>query len=97
MEDVRATLAENLAEVDWQNLTPHAKRDALIVVTSYLDLVEVGVKVAANDTASVQNWISEQLIAKPSSEQLATWNQEPNKQFNTIIVQPFVLVQEVES
>lgn len=96
MEDVRANLTESLAEVDWQSLTPHAKRDALIVVTSHLDLVEVGVKVASNDAGLIQNWIDEQLIAKPSSQQLASWNQKPDKQFTTIIVQPFVLVQEVE-
>ena len=96
VEGVRAKLTESLAEVDWQNLTPHAKRDALIVVTSHLDLVEVGVKVASNDVGLIQNWIDEQLIAKPSSQQLAIWNQKPDKQFNTIIVQPFVLVQEVE-
>jgi hypothetical protein len=40
----------------------------------------------------VQNWLSELLLHKPSLEELNDWNAEPEKQFNTLIVQPFVLV-----
>jgi hypothetical protein len=55
----------------------------------------VGVAIAEDNVQSVQNWISELLIHKPSPDELNTWNGEPEKQFLTLIVQPFVLVRAI--
>lgn len=95
MEDIKTRLTEDLANVQWQDLIPHAQRDAIIVVTKHLDLLEVGVAIAQDDVNSVQHWIGEALIHKPSPEQLTTWNVDPSLSFKTLIVQPFVLIQGV--
>ncbi len=92
MSDFKTQLTEELAPMDWETLIPHAKRDAIIVVDNALDLVEVGVAIAEDNTALVKNWLSELLLHKPSQEELNDWNSQPEKQFNTLIVQPFVLV-----
>lgn len=94
MSDLRAELAENLdeAELDW--LKPHIQRDVVVVVNPDLDLLDVGVAIANDDTLSVQHWISEQLLHKPFPEQLANWNSDENKRFQALIVQPYVLVKE---
>jgi len=92
MSNIKAQLREQLAEVGWQDLQPHAKRDALILVDENLDLVEVGYAIANDNAQVVQNWISEQLIQKPTNEQLSNWNGQPEQIFITIIVQPFVLI-----
>lgn len=96
MSDLKTQLQEQLAEMQWSDLIPHAQRDALIVVNENLDLVEVGVAIANDNTQLVQNWISEQLIQKPSSQELSNWNNHPNKKFQTIIVQPFVVIREID-
>lgn len=92
MSDFKTQLTEELAPMDWETLIPHAKRDAIIVVDGALDLVEVGVAIAEDNAALVKNWLSELLLHKPSQEELNDWNAQPEKQFNTLIVQPFVLV-----
>ncbi|AFZ52374.1 DUF2288 domain-containing protein [Cyanobacterium aponinum] len=97
MSDFKAQLKEQLAEVDWKDLIPHAQRDALIIVHPQLDLIEVGCAIALDDTFLVQNWISEQLIKKPSSEELSNWNEEPEIKFKTLIVQPFVIASVIPS
>jgi hypothetical protein len=94
MADLRAELAENLDEAEWNWLIPHARRDAVVVVAAQLDLLDVGVAIASDNTSSVQRWIGDQLIYKPSPDQLADWNGNSTKRFNTLIVQPYVLVQE---
>lgn len=94
MGDLRAELAEMLDETEWSWLIPHAKRDALVVVTPGLDLLDVGAAIAGDNTASVQHWIGKQLIYKPSAGQLSHWNQTPTKRFTALIVQPYVLAQE---
>ncbi|MEA5569631.1 DUF2288 domain-containing protein [Calothrix sp. UHCC 0171] len=94
MPDIRAELSENLDEAEWEWLIPHAQRDAVIVVSQLVDLVDVGVAIASDKTSDVQVWIDEALITKPSNEQLGKWNTNPSQRFHTLIVQPYVLVQE---
>lgn len=94
MQDLRAELAQNLDEAVWSWLVPHVKRDVVIVVTQELDLLDVAVAIASDDTLCVQHWISEQLLHKPSPEQLTAWNRDETKRFQALIVQPYVLVQE---
>jgi hypothetical protein len=95
MSDLKTELQQQIAQMDWKDLIPHAQRDVLIVVDQNLDLIEVGYAIAEDKTSLVQNWISEQLIQKPSSQQLSLWNENPSHKFNTIIVQPFVLISPV--
>jgi hypothetical protein len=65
-----------------------------VVVDPQLDLVEVGVAIATDNTAAVNHWIAEALLTKPSPFQLEIWDQTAKKQFQSLIVQPFVLVQD---
>lgn len=95
MPDLRAELAENLDEAEWEWLIPHVQRDAVVVVANELDLLDVGVAIALNNVSTVQHWISEQLLAKPSTIQMSNWNGDRTKRFNSLIVQPYVLVQEL--
>ncbi len=94
MADLRAELAENLDEAEWEWLIPHVKRDSVLVVAKELNLVEVGIAIASDNLTSVQHWVSEQLIQKPSETQLSNWNSDLQKRFTTLIVQPYVLIQE---
>lgn len=94
-EDLRAQLAENLDEAIWEWLIPHHERDQVVIVGQDLDLLDVGVALASDNVSSVQQWMNNQLIYKPSDQQVETWNDNRSKRFNALIVQPFVLVQEL--
>ena len=95
MQDLKAELAKSIDQAEWNWLIPHAKRDAIFVVSRSLNLVDVGVAVACDDVLSVQHWISTEQFHKPSADQLALWNLDSSRRFNALIVQPFVLVQEL--
>jgi hypothetical protein len=92
MTSIQEKLAQDLADVNWQDLIPHAQRDKLIVVHEGLDMVAVGVAFAEDNFAQVQVWVEEQLIQKPSAEQLSLWNQSPERLFSALIVDPYVLM-----
>ncbi len=94
MSDIKTQLSEQIASIEWNLLIPHAHRDALVIVKEQLNLLDVAVAVAEDNATAVQSWISQQLIYKPSPQDLSIWNSQPKKQFMTLIVQPFVLVQE---
>ncbi len=91
MEDLKKTLDE----AEWSWIKPHALRDGVIVVSSELNLLEVGKEVAQNNATRINEWITQGLLSKPNSQQIQTWDENPNKRFLCLVVQPFVLVQEL--
>jgi hypothetical protein len=91
--DLRQELTELLDEATWEWLSPHADRDAIIIVDTSLDLVEVGLALARDQTQSVKHWIAEQLLSKPSLAQKMRWDQDNQKRFSALIIQPYVLIQ----
>lgn len=93
MPDLREKLAENLDEAEWEWLKPHVARDVVVLVAAPLDLLDVGEAIAEDRVLSVQHWISEQLLAKPTAAQMADWSKL--KRFRALIVEPYVLVQEL--
>ena len=94
MEEIRKRLTQEVDRAEWDWLKPHIARDNVVIVNQGLDLVEVGVAIASDQVPSVQRWISEQLIVKPSKEQLEQWSKRDNLHFQALIVQPYVLVKE---
>lgn len=93
-QDIKRELADMVEPAEWQWLSPHAERGALVVVDPCLDLVEVGGAIATDDVPTVNRWIAEALLTKPTRSQIQTWQQDRNKRFRSLIVQPFVLVQD---
>jgi hypothetical protein len=90
-EDLRSELENMIGPVQWEWLKPHAQRDAIVVVDAALALAEVGMALATDNTQLVARWITEQLIGKPTADQLSDWN-SGNQTFSSLIVQPYVLV-----
>jgi len=95
MQDLRAELTENFGSAAWESLKPLLNYQSVVVVMNELDLLDVGEAIALDNTQLVSRWLNEKMIYKPIEEQLVSWNETPEKQFNALIVQPFVLVQEV--
>jgi hypothetical protein len=92
MTSIQEQLSQDMANIEWSDLMPHCQRDAVIVVDEALNLIEAGVAIAQDNVAQVQVWVEEQLLQKPTEQQLSLWNQSPSQRFSTLIVQPYVLI-----
>lgn len=88
-------LALQVDEADWSWLKPHLERGALITVSPSIDLAEAGERIAADDSITVSAWISAGKIGKPAEEDIEIWNRTPGKKFLTLIISPYVLIQEI--
>jgi hypothetical protein len=84
-------------QAEWSWIRPHAERDAVILVAPGLQLTEVAQVLSANQSKQVAAWISEGRLSKPSQTDLQSWNQEPTRLFWCLVVQPFVLIQRLDS
>jgi hypothetical protein len=89
---MRAQIAETKGDVFWSDLTAHVARDAVIIVDEPLDLIDVGMALATNDTAAVEAWIGSGKLQKPSTDDLSRWSIMTNLTFRSVVVQPFVLI-----
>ncbi|NVO00255.1 MAG: DUF2288 domain-containing protein [Geobacteraceae bacterium] len=92
---LKEELALNVDEAEWSWLKPHLDRDALITVSSVLDLAEAGERIAANDSHTVSAWINASRVGKPTDDEITKWNADPQKKFLILIVSPYVLIQEI--
>ncbi len=90
----REELALAVDEAEWDWLRAHLERGGIIIVGPSLDIVDVGLTLAADDTATIKGWITEQKLGKPSAEQIAAWDRHKEKRFLSLIISPFVLIQE---
>jgi hypothetical protein len=95
MSDLREKLQQQLDEAEWEWLIPHVQKDAVIVIAENLDLLDVGEAIASDKILSVQHWIDEQLLAKPTIDQVGEWNLNREKRFNALIVEPYVIIKEI--
>jgi len=90
---LRTHLAHELHRVDWKPLEAHAKRGGLVLVDSALDLVEVALAVATDDSARVKAWMRTSQLSKPTEAQIRCWEGDAEDRFTVVIVQPYVLAQ----
>jgi hypothetical protein len=82
-------------EGEWSWLKSHLERGAIFVVSPKLKLLEAGRAVSTDSAPQVQAWIKEGLITRPTPEQLQKWDSAPHTVFSFMIVQPYVLIQEI--
>ena len=90
-------LALTIDEAEWQWLKPHSERGILITVAEDLDLAEAGLRIAADDTATVGEWIRSGRVGKPTAEEIAAWDSEPARRFAMLIISPYILMRKTAS
>ncbi len=91
----REKLTRDLDITTWSDLRPHAIAERMFLVSRDLDLIEVAVAVADDESARVDAWISSGKITRPSLEQQSVWEGTTELIFRCVIVQPFVLAHEL--
>lgn len=94
-EGIRTRLTEALGPVLFADLKAHLARDAVFVVGPTLSLVECGVRVALDDVAAVGAWIESGELRKPSADERTRWAEGETRRWMALVVQPFVLVQDL--
>ena len=95
MSEMVASFKRDIAEISWRELKIHLKREAIITVASELDLIDVAVAVAEDDSKMVEGLITAEQLGKPTEDQLKDWEEHQTSTFRMLIVQPYILIQEV--
>ncbi len=86
--DLRECLGREVQHSEWRWLRPHHAAGRLVFARG-LDLIEVGVAVAEDDSARVGAWLADGALVQSTDVDLTTWGDERRLVF--LIVQPFVI------
>jgi hypothetical protein len=90
----RAKLSLETGTVRFGELQRLFSRGCSRKVHAELDLVDVGCKVAADDTALLQEWLERSRIETVSDDQARAWH-AGGALLRAVVIKPWVLVQEV--
>lgn len=88
-----ARLNQETAQMPWHELLRYFASGTVIVVSNDLDLVDVAARMSIDDKASVEQWLSENRLAKVTDEQAKAWL-EADAALWTVVVRPWILVQQ---
>jgi hypothetical protein len=93
-EALRTRLTETMGQVMFDALVPHLERDAVIIVSGKLALIEAAIAVAQDEKELVEGWIASGTFRKPSPAERQRWKDQMGREWTAVVVQPFVLVQD---
>lgn len=96
MENLKEKLASEKEKVKWIALEEHHEREALLIVKGHLDLVDVAVSIAKDDVQKVKEWLASEEIKRPDEEMFNSFKENDQLYFEFIIIQPYVLAQQIE-
>ncbi len=94
-DELRAKITSELGTADWRLLASHAESESLIMVDRCLDIVDVAVAVAGNETTQVGPWIERGLLSKVNPEAQARVAASAGGAFQFVVVAPYVLAQRI--
>lgn len=94
--DVREKLKTEIQASKAPELLPHHQRDALLVVSPGVDILDVAVAIAADNAELVSGFLADGRVYKPSLAQLSDWCVDLELRFQFVILQPYVLAQPLD-
>lgn len=83
------------AKLPWNELERHFARGSVIKVLKGLDLIKVALVIAEDDKATLQQWLDDGLVNNASTDDAKAWAANESV-FWTVVVAPWVLVQEAD-
>lgn len=91
--DLIEKLHSETARISWAELQRFFAQGSVLLVADALDLVQVAAWFAQDDTQALKPYIETGQVAAPSNDIAKTWY-EQKAELWSVVVAPFVLVQE---
>ena len=94
-EELRAHLHGETSKLPWSELEKHFARGVVFKVAKGLDILDVAIVIVRDDKDSLKTWIDDKKVIGAEIEDAKKWH-ESDASLWSVVVAPFVLVQEFE-
>lgn len=92
-ELLRAKLVGETARAPWHELQRFFAQGTLLMAAQGMDMIDVAIALAEDDRATFEGWLHAGKAGPVSDEQALAWS-EADATLWTVVVRPWVLVQE---
>ena len=93
-EELRQKINLETGQLSWSELQKHFAKGNVIIVNPELDLIDAATRFAEDNKDIVGQWIQSEKIKRALDDDARQWN-ERNGSFWTVVVAPWILVQEI--
>ncbi len=94
-EELRAHLHGETSKLPWSELEKHFARGVLFKVVKGTDIIDVAIVMSRDDKDTLKKWIDNEQVSAADIDDAKKWH-EASASLWTVVVAPFVLVQETE-
>ncbi len=94
-EELRAHLHAETAKLPWLDLQKHFARGVVFQVAKGTDLLDVALVISRDDKETLEQWLQQKKVIGVEAEDARRWF-DTEAVLWTVVVAPWVLVQEVE-
>ena len=95
-QQLRDRFNRETSKMYWDELQRHYARGDVIGVAGNIDLIDVALQFARDNNTAVEQWIASESIFKVNDQQSVQWLENKTCHW-TVVVAPWVLVQDVDS
>ena len=94
-EELHQALNLETGQINWSELQRQFAGGRMIKISSDLDLIKTAMKFVRDDKEAIEQWIKDGKIMPASDNDARQWN-ESQADFWSVVVAPWVLVQEIK-
>jgi len=95
-EELRAHLHGETSKLPWVDLEKHFARGVVFKVAKGTDILDVAIVLSRDDKDTLEKWINDKKVTGAEIEDAKKWH-EAAASLWTVVVAPWVLVQEIEN
>lgn len=94
-EELRAHLHGETSKLPWSELEKHFAQGVVFKVERGLDILDVAIVIARDDKDTLKVWLEERKVMAVDVDDAKKWH-DMSASLWTVVVAPFILVQEYE-
>ena len=96
IQEEKAKILGETAKISWHELERFYAQGKLILVDNSLNLVDTGYSISLDDATNIIEWMEQGLLLKQFDDIAKKWH-ETNAEVWSVVIHPWVLVQEVKN
>ena len=93
IQQEKAKIVAETAKINWKELETFFAQGKLILVDTTLDLIDVAYAITTDDSKQVEQWMQTNKISRHFTEKAIAMEKE-NKELWSVVIKPWVLIQE---
>jgi len=95
-DELRAHLHGETSKLPWADLEKHFARGVVFKVAKGMDILDVAIVMSRDDKDTLKKWIDKEKVMGAEIDDAKKWH-ETSASLWTVVIAPWVLVQEIEN